>query len=134
MKAFIMWTTVRGTVRRVVVSLLMLATLLLYAVPSHASLLPHHQASTPHEHASVEADGGAIAKAADHEHEEVPCGDLGLLDDGACCSVAQCVTMHGGLPAVVLEAFVPGLGASIRLPALATPDGIGINPALRPPL
>ncbi|WP_452004586.1 hypothetical protein [Azospirillum largimobile] len=115
-------------------SLLMLATLLVYAAPSHANLLPHHQASTPHEHALSDADGAAIAVVADHEHEEVPCGDLGLLDNGACCSVAQCVTMHGGLPAVLFEAFIPGLIASIRLPALATPDGIGIDPALRPPL
>lgn len=129
-----MWRATRSTVRRVVVSLLMLATLLVYAVPSHASLLPHHQAPAPHEHVLVDTHGDAVAAVADHEHDEAPCGDLGLLDDGACCSVAQCATMHGGLPAVVFETFVPRLNASLRLPALATPDGIGIDPALRPPL
>lgn len=125
-----MWRGTRSTVRRVVVGLLMLATLLVYAVPSHASLLPHHQALAPHEH--VLAD--SVVGVSDHEHEQAPCGDLGLLDEGACCSVAQCVTMHGGLPAVAVEAFFPRLDASPHLPVLATPDGIGIDPALRPPL
>ena len=114
-------------------SLLMLATLLVYAVPSHASLLPHHPSKAPHEHVLVGGHGDAVAAVADHEHEQGPCKDLGLLDDGACCSVAQCATMHGGLPAVVVETFVPRLNASLHLPALATPDGIGIDPALRPP-
>jgi hypothetical protein len=132
MKAVAMWRGTRSTVRRVVVSLLMLATLLVYAVPGHANLLPHHQAPAPHEHVPADAHGDAVA--ADHEHEEAACGDLGLLDEGACCSVAQCATMHGGLPAVVFEVFVPRLNASLHLPALATPDGIGIDPALRPPL
>lgn len=129
-----MWRGTWSTVRRVVVSLLTLATLLVYAAPSHASLLPHHQAPAPHEHILVDNHGNAVTAVADHEHEQAPCGDLGLTDDGACCSVAQCATMHGGLPAVVIEAFVPRLNASLHLPALATPDGIGIDPALRPPL
>ncbi len=129
-----MWRATRSTVRRVVVSLLMLATLLVYAVPSHASLLPHHPSQAPHEHVLVDTHGDAIAAIADHEHEEDPCGDLRVLDDGACCSVAQCATMHGGLPAAASGAFVPRLNTSAHLPALATPDGIGIDPALRPPL
>jgi len=118
----------------VVVSLLMLATLLVYAAPSHANLGPHHASQASHEHVQVDDHGDAIASVPDHERNEAPCGDLGLLDEGACCSVAQCVTMHGGLPAVVVEAFIPRLNSSQRLPALATPDGIGIDPAFRPPL
>ena len=129
-----MWRATRSTVRRVVVSLLMLATLLVYAAPSHANLLPHHPPQAPHEHILVDAYGDAIAAVADHEHKEAPCGDLGLLDGGACCSVAQCATMHGGLPVVVIETFIPRMITSLHLPALATPDGIGIDPALRPPL
>ncbi len=128
-----MWRGTRSTVRRVVVSLLTLATLLVYAAPSHASLLPHHP-QAPHEHVLVNAHGDAVTAVADHEHEQGPCKDLGLLDDGVCCSVAQCATMHSGLPAVVVETFIPRLNASLHLPALATPDGIGIDPALRPPL
>ncbi|NYZ14835.1 hypothetical protein HL658_20000 [Azospirillum sp. RWY-5-1] len=115
-------------------SLLMLATLLVYAVPGHASLLPHHQAPAPHEHVLADDMGDSVVSVSDHEHEQAPCGDLGLLDEGACCSVAQCVTMHGGLPAVVVEAFIPRPDTSVHLPVLATPDGIGIDPALRPPL
>lgn len=129
-----MWRVTRSSVRRVVVSLLMLATLLVYAAPSHANLGPHHASQTPHEHALIDDHGDAIATVPDHEHEESPCGDLGLLDEGACCSVAQCVTMHGGLPAAMVEAFTPRLNASQHLPALATPDGIGIDPTIRPPL
>lgn len=129
-----MWRGTRSTVRRVVVSLLMLATLLVYAVPSHASLLPHHQAPAPHEHLLADDMGDSVVGASDHEHEQVPCGDPGLLDEGACCSVAQCATMHGGLFPVAVEAFFPRLNASPHLPVLATPDGIGIDPALRPPL
>ncbi|HEY0834054.1 MAG TPA: hypothetical protein VGE72_09125 [Azospirillum sp.] len=115
-------------------SLLMLATLLVYAAPSHASLLPHHPSQTPHHHILVDAHGDVITAVAEHEHGEAPCGDLALLDDGACCSVAQCVTMHGGLLVVVSEVYIPRLNTSAHLPALATPDGIGIDPALRPPL
>lgn len=129
-----MWRATRSSVRRVVVSLLMLATLLVYAAPSHANLGPHHASQTPHEHALVDEHGDVIAAVPDHEHEEAPCGDLGLLDEGACCSVAQCITMHGGLPAAMVEAFTPRMNTSQHLPALATPDGIGIDPAFRPPL
>jgi len=129
-----MWRATRSLVRRVVVSLLMLATLLVYAAPSHANLGPHHASQAPHEHVLADDHGDAIASVPDRERKEAPCGDLGLLDGGACCSVAQCLTMHGGLPAVVVEAFIPRLNTAQRLPALATPDGIGIGPALRPPL
>lgn len=129
-----MWRATQSSVRRVVVSLLMLATLLVYAAPSHANLGPHHASQTPHEHALADDHGDAVATVPDHEHEEAPCGDLGLLDEGACCSVAQCLTMHGGLPAAMVEAFTPRLNMSQHLPALATPDGIGIDPAIRPPL
>lgn len=129
-----MWRATRSSVRRVVVSLLMLATLLVYSAPSHANLGPHHASQPPHEHVLVDAHGDAITAVPDHEHKEAPCGDLGLLDEGACCSVAQCITMHGGLPALLVEAFIPRLKTPQRLPALATPDGIGIDPAFRPPL
>lgn len=122
------------TVRRVVVSLLMLATLLVYAVPSHASLLPHQHSLAPHEHALVDTHGDDVAGVADHEHKQDPCKDLGVLGDDACCSVAQCATMHGGLPADAIAAFIPILDRADPLLALATPEGIDSDPALRPPL
>ncbi|KAA0585946.1 hypothetical protein HUE56_09760 [Azospirillum oryzae] len=129
-----MWRGVWSTVRRVVVSLLMLATLLVYAVPSHASLLPHRHSPAPHEHALAATQDGAVAAVADHEHRQDSCGDLGVLGDDACCSVAQCATMHGGLPTDAVAAFVPPLDRAAYLPALATPEGIDSDPALRPPL
>jgi len=135
-KAIAMACGVRWSFRTVVVGLLMLATLLVYAVPGHASPTPHHAAANVHEHAAHD-HGPADAHdalAAVHDHERAPCTDGGLLDDGGCCSVAQCTSMHGGLPAGLLAAFVPRLDRVSLLPALATPDGIVRDPALRPPL
>ncbi|SMF63814.1 hypothetical protein SAMN02982917_3253 [Azospirillum oryzae] len=129
-----MWRGTWSTVRRVVVSLLMLATLLVYAVPSHASLLPHQHSPAPHEHGLVDTHDDGVAGVADHEHKQDPCKDLGVLGDDACCSVAQCATMHGGLPADAIAAFIPALDRADHLLALATPEGIGSDPALRPPL
>lgn len=114
-------------------SLLMLATLLVYAVPGHASLMPHQHSSTPHEHGLAGTHDDGRAAVADHEHEQEPCKDLGQSDGGACCSVAQCATMHGGLPAGTVVTFVPALDRTSHPLALATPDGIGTDPALRPP-
>lgn len=113
---------IRPAVNRVVTSLLMLATLLVYAAPGHANLMSSRHAAAPYENTLADT------------HEQAPCTDPGLLEEWACCSVAQCVAMHGGLPAVVAGAFLPRLSTSIHLPALATPEGIGTDPALRPPL
>lgn len=126
-----MWCWRWSTFRTLVVSLLMLATLLVYAALSHASLAPHDQAIAPREHAVVATPDEAVA---DRDHEEAPCADAGHLHDGACCSVAQCATMHGGLPAEVIEVFVPRLDTSTHLPAPAMPEGISSDPALRPPV
>lgn len=115
------------------VGLLMLATLLVYAVPSHAGLVAHHPSDPVHEHVMGGMHAAAVAAMADHEHGQAPCDDGGLLDGEVCCSVAQCATMHGGLPASAAVAFVPRLDNSAPLPALATPEGIGSDPALRPP-
>jgi hypothetical protein len=41
--------------------------------------------------------------------------------------------MHGGLPADVVEVFVPRLDTSTHLPAPAMLEGISSDPALRPP-
>ncbi|HYD68558.1 hypothetical protein [Azospirillum sp.] len=137
-KAIAMACGVRWSFRTVVVGLLMLATLLVYAVPGHASPMPHHATANVHEHAAHDHDHGAAdahdATAAVHDHERAPCTDGGLLDDGSCCSVAQCTSMHGGLPAGTPAAFVPRLDRVNLLAALATPDGIVGDPALRPPL
>lgn len=129
-----MWRGAWSTVRRVVVSLLMLATLLVYAVPGHASLLPHQLSPAPHVHAVVAMQGDAVAALANREHGQDLCKTLGVLGDDACCSAAQCATMHGGLPVGAVTAFVPALGRADHLPVLATPEGIGSDPALRPPL
>lgn len=76
------------------VSLLMLATLLVYAIPSHVILVPNDWSVTPHGYAAaVTADETTTAR----DHDQAPCADEGLLDGSVCCSVAQCATMHGGL-------------------------------------
>ncbi|HYH38525.1 MAG TPA: hypothetical protein VD860_09935 [Azospirillum sp.] len=113
--------------------LLMLATLFAYAAPGQADRMQHHGAATPHEHVLADADAHAHAHVAVAEHEQGSCKDLGVLDDGACCNVAQCVTMHGGVLAAAAAPFIPRMDRSNPLPALATPDGILVDPALRPP-
>lgn len=60
-----------------------------------------------------------------------PGGQFDVSPDS--CSVAQCATMHGGLPAGTVVTFVPALDRTSHPLALATPDGIGTDPALRPP-
>lgn len=113
------------------VCLLMLATLLVYAAPSHASLAPHDRSITPHEQvAAVAAD----ETTADHDDNHAPCADTGLLDNDVCCSAAQCATMHGGRIADAVDVIVPRLAMSNHLPTLDIPEGIGNSPALRPPL
>jgi len=109
--------------RTMVVSLLMLAPLLVYAAPNHAGLAPHENVlvATPDE------------AAARPDHDEALCDNAGPLHNGACCGVAQCATMHGGLPADVVEVFVPRLDTSTHLPVPAMPEGISSDPALRPP-
>jgi hypothetical protein len=129
-KAIAMWRGSWSTFRTVVVSLLTLAMLLVYAVPRHASLVSHDRSIVPHEHVVAVA---ADETTAGRDHEQAPCADAGLLDDGVCCSVAQCATMHGGLIADAVEAFVPRLAISTHLAALAMPEGIGNSPALHPP-
>jgi len=116
------------------VGLLMLATLLVYAVPSHAGLRAHHASGPAHDHVLADAHHHDGIAAADHEHdhEQAPCKESGVPDD-SCCSVAQCVSMHGGIPAGSIAAFAPPLDRSVPLSALATPEGIGSDPALRPP-
>lgn len=112
------------------VSLLMLATLLVYAVPSHAILVPDDWSMAPHEHAAaVTVDETTTAR----DNDQAPCADEGLLDGGVCCSVAQCATMHGGLIANAVAVIVPRLAMSNHLPAVAIPEGICSSPAQRPP-
>ncbi len=114
-------------VRRAVVGLLMLATLLVYAAPGYAGLLPPPPPQAPHGQVLAGTQDGAVAC------HEGPCGDLGLTDDVACCSVAPCAAMHGGILAGTVMTFAPVLDRTNHLPALAMPDGIGSVPALRPP-
>jgi hypothetical protein len=116
--------------RTVVASLLMLATLLVYTAPSHASLVSHVRSMAPHEHAVTATANEPIAVL---EHDQVPCTDADRLDDGVCCSVAQCATMHAGLPAGAVETLIPGFVLSSDLPAPAMSEGVGSPPALRPP-
>ena len=112
------------------VSLLTLAMLLLYAVPSHTGPVPQDRSIAPHEHTvTVIAD----ETTAVHHHDQAPCADTSLLEDGVCCSMAQCATMHGGLIANAVEVIVPRLPMSNHLPAVAIPEGICSSPAQRPP-
>lgn len=119
-----------STFRMVVVGLLTLAMLLVYAIPNHSTLVPHDRSLTQNE--SV-VTATADQTVGEHDHHKAPCEDARFLDDSACCSMAQCATMHGGLPAEPVEAFIPHLDISSQLPVPAMPEGIGSCPALRPP-
>ena len=130
MKVIAMWRGSWATFRTGMVSLLMLATLLVYAIPSHAILVPHDRFMAPHEHAAaVTAD----ETTATRDHDRAPCGDEGVFEGGVCCSVAQCATMHGGLITDAVAVSVPRLTMSDDLPAPIMPEGIGSSPAQRPP-
>jgi hypothetical protein len=124
MMAVSMWCWPWPTFRTMVVSLLMLAPLLFCAVPSHAG-------SAPHEHAVTVTPDEAAAYP---DHGEALCDDAGPRHEGACCNIGQCATMHGGLPADVINVFVPRLDTSTHLPAPAMLEGISSDPALRPPV
>lgn len=126
-----MWQRTRVTIGRVVVSLLVLATLLAYAAPIQANAPSFSPAmgtlaQTPEQTAAV-----LISAIVEDGH--TLCGDMDL-PGGACCSSVQCVTMHGGLLPASIEPLGPHLVVSRPIPSLATPDGIGSDPALRPPL
>jgi hypothetical protein len=123
MRAVSMWCWPWPTFRTMVVSLLMLAPLLVWAVPSQAG-------SAPHEHAVAVTPDEAAGYL---DHGEALCDDAGSRHDGICCGIGQCATMHGGLPADVIDVFVPRLDTSTHLPAPAMPKGISSGPALRPP-
>ncbi|CAO3414129.1 hypothetical protein [Azospirillum doebereinerae] len=125
----------RSTVRRVVVGLLMLATMFVYAASSHAVLMP--QPSTLQITTELNDPTVAVATVSDHEQsgEQALCDDDHTpLDDGLCCMVAHCATMHSGLLASAVEIFIPRLGRERQQPGLVSPEGIGTVPALRPPL
>lgn len=114
------------TVRTITAGLLMLAALLVYAAPLYAHEAPHGVPDVPH-WATL-----ATAASIDADHDQAPCGDGGLLATGACCSIAQCVTMHDGLPTGTVFALPSAERA--KLPAaLPMPEGIGTDPARRPP-
>ena len=116
-------------------SLLMLATLFVYAVPVDANDAAHHTSGTPygHAHALAGALGDAAVVVAPSQSAPAPCADGGHSGEKACCSVGQCATMHGGVLASTLAAFVPPLSTAGLLPGPAMPEGIGTAPALRPP-
>ena len=130
MKVIDMWRGSWVTFRTGMASLLMLATLLVYAAPSHASLMSHARSMAPHEHA-VTAPANETTAVLDHD--QAPCTDADRLDDGVCCSVAQCATMYAGLTAGAVETLIPDLDLSSDLPAPAMSEGVGSPPALRPP-
>jgi hypothetical protein len=129
MKVIAMWRGSWATFRTGMVSLLMLATLLAYAVPSHVILVPDDWSMVPHGHAPVTADETTVVR----DHDQALCADEGLLDGSACCSVAQCATMHGGLITDAVAVIVPRLAMSNYLPTPIIPEGIGSSPAQRPP-
>jgi len=113
----------RVVFRKVVAGLMMLATLLVFATPTHAG--------TPQASEGAMPPGWTVAAPADHG--QGPCKNLGLAEEEACCCVIQCAAMHGGLPAVTVAAFVPALNKSHDPAAPAMPAGVGVDPALRPP-
>jgi hypothetical protein len=112
--------------------LLMLATLLVYAAPSHAGPVSHGHPTAQRTFIAAEIpDDGAAA--ADHQQQQPSCDGPGLLDNGTCCSLGQCAAMHGGLLAGVTVAFRGPADEANRPTTLPAPEGIGIDPALRPP-
>ncbi|QQP89515.1 hypothetical protein JL101_027540 [Skermanella rosea] len=108
----------------------MLATLLVYAAPSHAILVPYDRSAAPHEHAAAVTIDETTAT---RDRDQAPCADEGLPEGGVCCSVAQCATMHGGLITDAVAVSVPRLVMANHLPAPMIPEGIGSSPAQRPP-
>ncbi|HYG84801.1 MAG TPA: hypothetical protein VD978_00930 [Azospirillum sp.] len=110
--------------------LLMLATLLAYAVPSHAGLVSHRHITVSEQ--SVPAASPDRSVFAAPERGQDPCEDAGLFGGDACCTATQCTAMQIGLPSTS-TAFALRPSASLGPIALATPEGIGTDPALRPP-
>ncbi|MDR6774780.1 hypothetical protein J2Y49_005544 [Azospirillum sp. BE72] len=126
-----MWQRTRVAIGRVVVSLLVLATLLAYAAPIQANAPSFSPAMGTLAQTSEQTTAALISVIVEDGH--ALCGDMDLTG-GACCSSVQCVTMHGGLLPASFEPLAPLLVVSRPIPSLATPDGIGSDPALRPPL
>jgi hypothetical protein len=111
--------------------LLALVMLLVQGLPGAGSPAKHAHAGTSLGHGVAGAT--AQASAARGAHGEAPCSRAGLHDDGSCCSVAQCIALHGGLPAEDGVAFPARLDRIAGLESLPMPEGIGTDPALRPP-
>ena len=125
-KAIAMRRGLRITVRTITLGLLMLATLVVYAAPLHAHVAPRGVPDAPRQAIL------AIAASVEADHDQATCRDHGLLATGACCGIAQCVTMHGGLPPGTVFAL-PSTEQAELPAALPMPEGIGTDPARRPP-
>jgi len=136
-KAFAMWRGYRSSFRRGVVGLLMLAMLLAYAAPGYACPNPDHGTVPLHTTASASPCGETHAAHA-AGHHRTPCQESSKAPakdtaNDACCGMEHCTALQSVLPVVGTASFVPPPAASVHPIALATPEGIGIDPALRPP-
>jgi len=144
--------------RTVMASLLMLAALILFGVPSGAYAHgTDHQASqtiaasadTPQSATYRSADMRAMsvllpgksgtgtvvvsaAPAASADHDG--CGECGdKAPASGCCFGAACPMMHGGVAPVGLLPMPPPDAASVSMPSSLLSEGIGTLPALEPP-
>jgi hypothetical protein len=137
----------------VMASLLMLAALILFGVPSgaYAHGADHHASQTiaaspatqqsAHMRATSvflpgKSDSGTVvvsaAPAAPADHEG--CGERGEKPPASgCCFGAPCPMMHGGVTPVGLLPMPPSDAASVSMPSSLLSEGIGTLPALKPP-
>jgi hypothetical protein len=107
----------------VMASLLMLAALILFGVPSGAYA---HGA----DHYASQTIAASSANQADHDG----CGEhSNKVPASGCCFGAACSMMHSGVTPVGLLLMPPSDGSTVSVPSSLLSEGIGTLPALKPP-
>ena len=139
--------------RTVMASLLMLAALILFGVPSgaYAHGTDHLASKTvaaspatpqptdmqatsafPLEKSGTGTVVVSVAPAAPADHDG--CGEHGdQAPASGCCFGAACPTMHSGVTPVGLLPMPPPDASTISMPSSLLSEGIGTLPALKPP-
>mgnify|MGYP001476109678 CR=1 FL=1 len=119
-------------VRMAMAGLLVLAALVLFAMPSTAQACDHHEPCA----ATVAPDADrAVAAISVLSADPADKDDCGQHDGkpSVCCVGSGCVMMHGGMaPAGLLPMPSPET-ATVPLPPNRLSEGIGTRPGLRPP-
>ena len=118
--------------RTVMAGLLVLAALVLFAMPSSARASGHHQPCAATVAPDAEMAVAVVVVLSADPTDEDGCGGY----DGRsslCCVGGGCTLMHGGMtPAGILPMPSPETAAA-PLPPNRLSEGIGTRPGLRPP-